>query len=98
MSASATARRFFDEIWSQGQLDRVGERVWNIAHLKVVSHDVIDRSLRAPTAPGFRSKVEGLFAMSEEIGKCIEGGLLIAFGSGFCGCLQAGVLKIHGLK
>ena len=27
MSASATARRFFDEIWSQGQLDRVGELI-----------------------------------------------------------------------
>jgi steroid delta-isomerase-like uncharacterized protein len=27
MSASATARRFFDEIWSQGQLDRVEELI-----------------------------------------------------------------------
>jgi steroid delta-isomerase-like uncharacterized protein len=27
MSASATARRFFDEIWSQGDLDLVGELV-----------------------------------------------------------------------
>jgi steroid delta-isomerase-like uncharacterized protein len=27
MNASATARRFFDEIWSQGQLDRVEELI-----------------------------------------------------------------------